>query len=168
MKSIFKYAFIAAGLVIATKLIIFFTHALFSPIGIYSGLFSLFLISIPLFLAVKNRRDNELGGYISFKEIAKVGLGISVIAGLTISVFTYFYYLLIDHETLSYLTEQTRNYLVEAKKSQSEMDTELQALKDFYAPFHQATGVLTGILIAGVIFSVIASTFLLRRNPNTN
>src|ERR1051326_4196369 len=85
MRSIFKYALIAASLVIATKLIIFFTHSLFTAIGIYSGLFSLFLISIPLFLAVKNRRDNELGGYISFKEIAKVGLGISVIAGLTIS-----------------------------------------------------------------------------------
>ena len=97
-----------------------------------------------------------------------MGLGISVVAGLTISVFTYFYYLWIDHETLSYLTEQTQKYLVDAKKSQSEIDMEMQALKDFYAPFHQATGVLTGILIAGVIFSVVASTFLLRRNPNAN
>ena len=168
MKSILKYALIAAGLVIAAKLIIFFTHTQFTGIGIYSGLFSLFLISVPLFMAVKNRRDKELGGYISLMEIAKIGLGIAVITGLIIAVFTYMYYKFIDHEILSHLIEQTKQLGIEQKRTQAEIDTELKALNDFYEPFHQATGVLTGILISGIVFSLIASTFLLKNPQNRN
>ncbi|MBI3502735.1 MAG: DUF4199 domain-containing protein [Bacteroidetes bacterium] len=164
MKPIFKYSLLASFLVIAVKLLVYFTHTQFSAIGIYSGLLSLLLLTVPLFLAIKNRRDNELGGFITLKEVMKVGLGISVISGLIICAFTFLYYKFIDHETLEQLITRTTDFMHKENKTSYEIEIELTALKEFYSPFKQATGVLTGILISGLILSFILSTFFVRRN----
>lgn len=165
LSSSIKYALLAALLVIGCKLIVFFTHSQFTAIGIYSGLISLLLIVVPLFLAIKNKRDNELGGFIVLKEVMKVGLGISVISGLIVCVFTFLYYKFLDHETLAQLISQTEDFMKKENKPQNEIDAQIIALKEFYAPVKQATGVLTGILISGLILSFILSTFFVKRNP---
>lgn len=164
MLPVLRYAFIAAFLVIGCKLIVFFTHSQFTTFGIYSGLISLVLIIIPIFLAIKYKRDKELGGFITLKEVMKTGLFIAVIAGLLNAVFIFFYYKFIDHETLAQLTEQTESFMKKANNPQSEIDIQIISLKEFYSPFKQATGVLTGVLVAGILLSFICSTFLVK-NP---
>lgn len=168
ISSSIKYALFAALLVIACKLIVFFTHSQFTKFGIYSGLISLFLIIIPLFLAIKNKRNKELGGFITLKEVMKTGLFISVCAGMLNAVFIFFYYKFIDHETLAQLIEQTETFMKNANNSQSEIDIQIISLKEFYSPFKQATGVLTGVLVAGIILSFVCSTFLVKNHPSNS
>lgn len=165
MKSALKYSLLAAFIVIATKLIVFFTHSQFKNFGIFSGLISLVLIVVPVFLAIKNKRDKELGGFITLKEVMKTGLFIGVVAGLLNAAFIFFYYKYIDHETLAHLIEQTESVMHKANSPQSEIDVTIISLQEFYAPFRQATGVLTGILTAGIILSFICSTFLVKNPP---
>jgi hypothetical protein len=165
ISSSIKYALLAALLVIGCKLIVFFTHSQFTKFGIFSGLISLFLIVVPLFLAIKNKRDKEPGGCITLKEVMKTGLFIAVIAGLLNSVFIFFYYKFIDHETLAQLIVQTESAMHKANTSQSEIDVTIINLQEFYAPFRQATGVLTGVLVAGIFLSFICSSFLVKNPP---
>ena len=167
MKSLFKYSLLASFLVISIKLLVYFTHAQFTQFGIYSGLFSLLLLIVPLFLAIKEKRDKELGGFIILKEVMKVGLGISVISGLIICAFTFLYYKFIDDEPLAQLISKTEEFMKQTKKSQSEIDIQIIALKEFYSPIRQATGVLTGVLISGLILSFICSSFLVK-NPTVS
>ena len=164
MKPILKYSLLASFIVIAIKLLVYFTHSQFSQFGIFSGLISLALLVIPLVLAIKDKK-NEQGGFITLKEIMKVGLGISVITGVIVCVFTYLYFQFLDHETLSQLISQTEDFMKKENKLQSEIDVQIIALKEFYAPFKQATGTLTGILISGLILSFISSTFLVKNPP---
>jgi len=164
MKALLKYSLLASFIVIATKLIVFFTHSQFTTFGIYSGLISLLFISIPLFLAIKKVRDNELGGFITLREIMKTGMGVSVISGLIISVFIFLYYKFIDHETMEQLIVKSENIMRKANKSKPEIDVAIISLKEFYSPFKQATGVLTGVLTAGVILSFLSSAVLVK-NP---
>ncbi|HEY4799142.1 MAG TPA: DUF4199 domain-containing protein [Bacteroidia bacterium] len=165
MKSLFKYSLIASVIVIIPKLVVFLTHSQFVGIGVYSGLISLLFISIPLIFAIRNKR-NELGGFIRLREVMNVGLAVSVISGLIIAAFNFIYYKFIDHETLAQLIIRTEDALKAVKKNQSEIDVEINALKEFYSPFKQATGVLTGVLTAGVILSFLSSTFLVKNPPS--
>jgi len=168
MKSLSRYSLLASFLVIATKLFVYFTHSQFTKFGIYSGLISLLLIIAPLFLAIKNKRDKEQGGYITLKEVMKTGLFIAVITGMLNALFIFFYYKFIDHETLAQLIEQTESFMKKANNTQSEIDIQIISLKEFYSPFKQATGVLTGILIAGILLSFICSTFLVKNPPSNS
>ena len=165
MKLILKYSLLASLLVITVKLAVYFTHTQFTQFGIYSGLLSLLLLIFPLFIAVKEKRDKELNGFIPLKEAIKTGLGIAVISGLTISTFTFLYYTFIDRETLTVLIKKSEAFMQQQKKSQSEIDLQITALKEFYSPLRQATGALTGILTSSLILSFIFSTFLVRNPP---
>ena len=153
-------------LIIGIKLIVYFTHSQLSTLGIYSGLISLLLMVIPLIMAINNRKT-ELDGYIGLKEVMKVGLGIAVITGLITSAFTYLYFQFIDHETAELVIINTREYLLKEKKPQSEIDLSILAIRDFYSPFNQAFGVLTGVLISCLILSFISSTFLVKSPSQT-
>ena len=97
----------------------------------------------------------------------KVGLGISVISGLIICAFTFLYYKFIDDETLAQLISKTEEFMKQTKKSQSEIDIQIIALKEFYSPMRQTIGVLTGVLISGLILSFICSSFLVK-NPTVS
>lgn len=167
MSSTLRYSLLASALMIFVKLGVYFTHSQFTTFGIFSGLIGLLLISIPLVMAIRNRKA-ELNGYIALKEVMKTALGISVVTALIVAVFTYLYFLLLDHETLEQLIVQTTEYLKKENKPQSEIDIAIISLKEFYSPLKQATGVLTGVLIAGLILSFISSTFLVKNPPNTN
>ena len=164
MKPILKYSLLASFIVIAIRLFVYFTHSQFSQFGIFSGLISLALLVIPLVLGIKNKK-NELGGFITLKQIMSVGLGISVITGTIVCAFTYLYFQFIDHETLTQLIIQSEDFMHKANKPQTEIDVQIIALKEFYAPLKQATGTLTGILISGLILSFISSTFLVKNPP---
>lgn len=152
---------------ICCKLVVYFTHSQFTSFGIFSGLIGLLLISIPLVLAIRSRKA-ELNGYITLKEVMKTALRISVVTALIVSIFTYFYFMFLDHETLDQLIIQTTEFLKKENKQQSEIDLAISSLKEFYAPLKQATGVLTGVLIAGLILSFISSTFLVKNLPQQN
>ena len=164
MKPIFKYSLLASFIVIAIRLSVYFTHSQFSQFGIFSGLISLILLIIPLIVVIKDKK-NFLGGFITLKEVMKVGLGISVISGLIVSAFTYLYFQFLDHETLAQLMIRSEEFMKKANKPQAEIDVQIIALKEFYAPLKQAAGTLTGILISGLILSFISSTFLVKNPP---
>lgn len=149
------------------KLGVYFTHSQFTTFGIYSGLIGLLLISIPLVMAIRNRKE-ELNGYITLKEVMKTALGISVVTALIVSIFTYLYFMFLDHETAPQIISQTVEFMHTANKPQSEIDLAIVSIQEFYTPLKQATGVLTGVLIAGLILSFISSAFLVKNPPATN
>jgi len=126
------------------------------------------LIIVPLYLAIKSKRDKELGGFITLKEVMKTGLCIAVVTGLLNAVFIFLYYKFIDHETLEQLVIQTKDFMHKANNSQRDINLQIIALKEFYSPFKQATGVLTGVLVAGIILSFICSTFLVKNPPSNS
>jgi len=166
MKSALKYSLLAAFLVIATKLIVFFTHSQFSIAGRYSGLLALSLLTLPLLLAILQRRDKELNGYISLKQVMRTGLFVCVIASMLVALFNYIYFKFIDHEILSYWLVQSEKSLRDLKSSEEDIKKAHDYLTDFYSPFSQAMGGLTGVLGVGAILSFLLSPFLIKQAPH--
>ena len=165
ISSSIKYALFAALLVIGCKLIVFFTHSQFTTIGRYSGILALALLTIPLALAIIHKRDKEPNGFISFKQVMRTGLMVCIIASLIVAVFNYIYFKFIDHEILAYWLVESEKSLHELKSSEEDILKAYNYLTDFYSPFSQAMGGLTGILGVGAILSLILSTFLVKNPP---
>ena len=160
-----RCALLAAAIFISIKLLVFVLHAEFSGIGIYSGLISLALLSIPLFLGIKHKRDSELGGYITIRQVMIAGVFISALTSLIVAAYTFLHYKFIDLDVISYWTEQAKVLGAKEHKSAAEIEDAIIMLQDFYSPFKQATGVLTGILGVGTVMSFMLSTFLAKRGP---
>ena len=163
-----RYALLAAAIFISIKFSVFLSHSEFSGIGIYAGLFPLFLLSIPLYLGVKHKRDNELGGYISIRQVMVTGVLISAIASVLVAAYTYIHYKYIDLNVIAYWTDQAKTLGAKEHKSEAEIEQAIVMLQEFYSPFKQATVVLTGVLGTGTVLSFILSTFLVRKDPTLN
>ena len=168
MSQTVRYSLLASVLVISIKLIVFFTHAQFTTAGRYSGILALALLAIPLTQAILHRRDKELNGFITLKQVMRTGLFVCVAASLIVALFNYIYFRFIDHEILAYWLTESEKSLREAKASEEDVKKAHDYLTDFYSPFSQATGGLTGVLGVGAVLSFILSTFLMRNPPNEN
>ena len=164
----FRCALLAAAIFISIKLITFLTHTQFSGIGAYSGLISLALLSIPLFIGIKHKRDVDFGGYITLRKAMIAGVAISIMSGIIISVYNYLHYKYIDTEVMSYWIAEAQKLGAAEKKSETEIQQAIDMLKEFYAPFKQATVALTGVLGAGTVLSFILSTFLIKHAPESS
>ncbi len=163
----FKFAALSAGIVVAVKLSSFFTHTQFSGIGAYSGLIALGLTGIPLYLGIKDKRDNELDGYITLRQIMIIGVLISIQASILVALYNYIHYSFIDLEVMKHWESEARRLGANENKSEKEIVAAIKMLKEFYAPFKQATVALTGVLGTGTVLSFILSSFLIRKEENS-
>ena len=154
-----KCALLSAAIFIAIKLATFFTHTQLVGNGTYANLISLGLTAIPLFIGIKHKRENELGGYITIRQAFVAGVAISLQASLLAAIYTYLHNTFIDTEVIAYWTKEARRVGAELHKSEAE----IQSFIDFYSPFNQATAALMGVLGAGAVLSFMISTILVRK-----
>ena len=160
----FRCALASTGIFIAIKLATFFTHTQFSGIGAYSGLIALALTIVPLYFGIKHKKDNELGGFITIRQVMIAGVIISIQACLLVALYTFIHYSYIDTEAVAHWTAEAKRLGAAEKKSDAEIQAAIVMLTEFYSPFKQATVALVGILGTGTVLSFMLSTFLIK-NP---
>ena len=163
----FRCALVSTGIFISIKLLTFFTHTEFSGIGAYSGLIALGLTIVPLFFGIKHKRDHELGGYITIRQVMIAGVIISLQACAMIAIYNFIHYSFIDKEVIVYWTNEAKRLGAQEKKSDTEIQAAIVMLTEFYSPFKQATVVLIGILGTGTVLSFLLSSFLIRKQPGS-
>ena len=161
----FRCALATTGIFIAVKLGTFLTHMQFSGIGAYSGLFVLFLTVVPLYFGIKHKRDHELGGFITIRQVWLTGISISLQACILVAAYTFIHYSYIDSEVIPYWIKETNRLGVLEHKSAAEIQEGIKMVTEFYSPFKQTTGALMGILGSGAVLSFILATFLIK-NPD--
>lgn len=163
----FKCALLSTAIFIAIKLATFITHTQFTGMGAYSGLIALGLTAIPLYSGIKHKRDQQLGGYITIRQVMIAGVGISIQACILVAIYTYIHYSFIDTEAIAHWTEEAKKMGAKENKSAEEIQAAIEMLTEFYSPFKQATAALTGILGTGAVLSFILSTFLVKKPENS-
>ncbi len=131
--------------------------------------YSIMLIGFSMiFVATKKYRDQELGGVIKFGTAFKIGLGISLIAGivyvLTWEVNLYF-------TDYAFITEYTDSIIEKARNSgvsSSELNEtikQMEQMKEQYGnPLYRLPMTFTEIFPVGLLMSLISAAVF--RNPN--
>ncbi|MEP7170611.1 MAG: DUF4199 domain-containing protein, partial [Bacteroidota bacterium] len=96
MKPFLKYGLITAVIGILISMITFLLGLDKTDTGEYINYLNIIVMIIAIVLAVKEKRDQELGGFIEFGKAFGVAAMTILIASAITSVYTYFYMALIN------------------------------------------------------------------------
>jgi hypothetical protein len=166
-KTVLTYGLIAGFIVcvwINVAIVVGMDHGTMSMVFGFAAMIAAFSF---IFVAVKNYRDRNNGGIISFGKAFMIGLYISLIAS-TIYVITW----LIDYhffvpDFMDDYARHTLDAMKEAGKPATEIAEtakEMEQYKEYYKnPFMIALMTYTEILPVGLIISLLAAAILKRK-----
>lgn len=126
------------------------------------------LVALSLvFVAIKRRRDRELGGVIRFWPAFGLGLAISVVAGV---VYAAAWEVTLAVTKLDFGTEWAKVYLAQGQAKGlneaelAQLAAEMESFKAMYAkPLYRFAITLSEIVPVGALVSLVAAALL--RNP---
>lgn len=121
-----------------------------------------------IFIGIKQYRDRELGGVITFARATMLGLGITIVAGIMYVVVWEIYLVLSDY---AFINDYTQS-IIAAKEAAGASGEELAAAKEEMAqlvvnyanPLFRLPMTFLEILPVGVLISLISAAIL--RNSN--
>jgi hypothetical protein len=132
-------------------------------------LLGLVLLFFPLTMAVKEFRDKEMDGFISFGRAFKTGFIYSLlISALTLLFMLVFYNFIIDFDTfMANQVDITVKLLKERGMSDTEIKKTLASSPAFASQqWFSLSMVFAGTIIFNTIADLIVSAILKRKNPN--
>jgi hypothetical protein len=134
------------------------------------GFLVMFIAFATIFVAIKQYRDQVLGGVITFSTALLMGLGISAVAGVIYVLVWEVYLAMTDFE----FVETYANMLIEAKKSSGASDADIaatvQGMQEFRAqymnPLFRLPMTMLEIFPVGLLVSLVSAGVL--RNHRRN
>ncbi len=125
-----------------------------------SALLSLAAIIIGL---IQFKKAN--GGYMTFGEGFKIGIGICLIAGIVGIIFNQILINFIDPDTMTKAMEFQREQLLERGLPADQVDANLEFGKKFSQPMWQVTFGLIGSILFGVLLSIVPALVIKKAKP---
>lgn len=157
------YGIISAFIVILWKLGIYYTGNQFEPIGVYSGPLNLVVQFVFIFLTIRFARNELFDGYINFKQCLKVGMQLSLVNALLLTIFIFIFFKYINLEYAEYYIGEVTRAMQTENKTETEIAEQIELLQEnVLSPVRQATFALAYTLIAGAFMSFICSTFMVK------
>ena len=131
------------------------------------GYLIMFVALSLIFVGIKQYRDSELGGVITFGKAFVLGLGIAVVAGIAYVIVWEAYLAMTDYAFIDLYTQG----IIDAEKQAGISDENLRMLiekmnemKETYAnPFFRVPITFSEIFPVGLLVSLISAALL--RNP---
>ncbi|HLP56401.1 MAG TPA: DUF4199 domain-containing protein [Fluviicola sp.] len=120
-------------------------------------------------VSVKNYRDKQLGGYISFGKALKMGVLISLVASSVYVLVWLCYYYGSDSDFIEQYSAHMIEQLRESGASQAVIDQQTKEMADFAKmyenPFFNAMVTYMEILPVGLLVSLITALVMMKRKP---
>ncbi|MFT3811719.1 MAG: DUF4199 domain-containing protein [Micropepsaceae bacterium] len=170
LPSILKYGLIA-GLIVGIPMILLAMTMQSNPLPIWAGMaigYTTMLVALSaVFIAIKRRRDDDLGGVIRFLPALGLGLGISLVAAL---IYVAAWELALAVTGMDYGAVFT-GALIEAEKARgvsgAALDQFIAGMRQFEAdyrdPLYRMPMTFTEIFPVGVLVSLVSAGLLSNR-----
>jgi len=154
-------AIMAAGLLIFT-LILYMTNLLLS-----AGLnyLSYLIVIGGIILGIKNYKDQEEQGFISYGRAFGVGMLTVLFASVIMAIFMYVLYSVIDPGLIEKTLELTRTKMADQHLTDDQVEMALNMSKKFVTPGVIALGTIVAYGFIGAIISLIAAAFMKKDKP---
>ncbi len=111
-------------------------------------------------------RDKCNGGYLSYGRSLGSGVLISVVVGLIMSIYTYFFFSFFDPSQLLKMSQLAEEQLLQKGLTEDQVDQAMSMTRMFMTPVFMAISVLFSMLLWGTVFSLIASIFIKKNNDS--
>ena len=132
----------------------------FSMLGLLTNTIILGATFFTIYSGVKEIRDTELDGFLTFGQGFKSGMGIALIACIVSAVFTYIYVSFIDPELINRVTAMTEAQWEEQNMPEEQMDVARQWMGYMMNPTFMSLIAAVSVIFWGLIKSLIASALL--------
>ncbi|WP_461533630.1 DUF4199 domain-containing protein [Sinomicrobium sp.] len=146
-----------------------FSLILFSMDLHYQGGSSVFIVSVLSMLGciiaglIQYRKVN--GGYMTFSQGLKIGVGICLIGGVITMLFQFVLSNVLDPEMTAKQLDIARAQMQEQGLGADEIEARIEMAKKFTGPFIQAAFGLIGSVFFGFVLSIIPVLVLKKSNP---
>lgn len=135
----------------------------------YQGGFGVMAVSALLSLAaiiiglIQFKKAN--GGYMSFGQGFKIGIGICLIAGIIGIIFNQIMQNVIDPDMMAKAMEYQEGQLVERGLTPQQASDQMEMGKQFAEPMWQITFGLIGSVLFGVLLSIVPALVIKKAKP---
>ena len=147
---------------IVYSVILYMLNLTFNQALGYAGVI---IIIAGLAIAMKNYRDNVLGGVMSFGKAFGFGMLIVIVAALLGAIFAYLLYAVIDKGLSERMLEFTSDKMLKRGVPEAQLDVILERAAKFQKPLPIAiTGLISSIL-GGVVLSLIIAAIFKKEEP---
>ena len=139
------------------------------PQSKYPGYIGYVLTIITILYGVKNYRDQQLGGFISYGHSLGTGVLIGLFSGLISGAFTVLMFTVIDPGLMQKIMDTAQQKLADKQMSEEQMAMALKWTKKFMTTPFLFVFALLGSVFMSFIFSLIISVFVKKdKNPFEN
>ncbi len=169
-KVVLKWGLISGGVSIAMQLIMQILHIQpsMNAGGVILGLVSMGISIAILVMALREHRDGELGGFISFGRAFLVALLVMVLSTLMTATFQYVYFNFINPSALDAQMDAVRKITEKWINDEEQLDKVMeQSRASMTSPMSIVTSTAT-VAIAGSIVALILAAIFNRKRPMFN
>lgn len=167
MKPSLRFSLTIAGIMIGIGLIMFITGLDMSDNAKTFNYIALIVPIYFLFIALKEKREKELNGFISFGQAFKRGAAICSITALIQSAYQILYFKMINPGMIDKIKDQQLLEFEKKGMSDQEIEIALQYTELFVSnPALIFISTFLAIFIVGCIISLVISAIIKRDNPN--
>jgi len=131
------------------------------------GLFSFgsfILVFLLTYQAIKSYRNEQLGGYIHFKDSFQLAAMIGAICGFLGSLFNLIYLSYVDTGFIDVLIRQMEEMYLKMGMNEGQVEEAMEKLKEGFSTVNLAKGLITGPLIYGLIIGLVGGLIGRRKN----
>lgn len=123
------------------------------------------LPAVMIFLGIRARRDEEGNGFISFGSGFSAGMIIASISAVITGIYTYLYMTVLNPGIVTYIKMKQEEELVKRGLSDSEIEQVSGNMDMWTSPGMMTLYTVVGILLLGLVISLISSAILKKENP---
>ncbi len=114
-----------------------------------------------IIMAIRQHRDQELGGAISFGRSFYVGFIVSLVIASISALWGYIFFAFVEPSLIDTMTEMSREQMIEQQgMTEGEADEAMKYVSWMMTPAMLSVFGGLGALLAGVIFSLILGAIL--------
>ncbi len=158
-----KYAVITALASFIFSIIIYVTHMYLNSWIQWVGLI---ILLVGLVFAVRERRDKELGGYITFGEAFVAGFLFCMILAVFSVLMNLLMTQVIAPDMMTEILKNTEQKLLDGGMSDEQVEMAMKYTKMFTTPTAQVIFGLLFTAFFGAILSLIVAAIFKKNNPN--
>lgn len=160
-----KFAIVYSLIVIGFGLILYIFN-LTMKAGWVSGLVSLSALFGSIYYGILAHRNQNLNGFITYKQSLGIGLLISLVAGVVLALYQLLFNLYIAPEMAVNLMNEAKRQMIESNTSEEDMERTLSMFKKMSEPLYIVLGGIAGSFFLGLIASLIISSFTKKEDPD--
>jgi Protein of unknown function (DUF4199) len=129
----------------------------------YSGLFSLIILALGIYLGLKQARDRN-GNSLTYSQAVKTGILIAVTTAVLVALFAWFYCAVLNPGYTDFMIQDVRQSLTAAGKSSAEIARGAETARKEFTTGAQVTEALIGQAVLGTLITLLLGLFMRTKN----